>query len=190
MKWLIYGAGLLVSSIILTALRFSPMWPHLGGLGAGLITCALYFFGVFFIPRKVIPLADARKKSSPSASEGSPSDKPAKRPKLRPCRPDVVGYQFAIFILIAALFVSLITDSPAYRELENEMEVAVNEAYHEGYNDGYDDGYADTSERYDEGYLDGYADGYEYCENGGLWLPSERDTPPSFSDWSNAKHGK
>lgn len=186
MKWLIYGAGLLVSSIALTALRLSPLWQHLGGLAVGLITCAVYFFGVFFIPRKVVALIEARKAARTASASEVPPVQPVE-PKRRPCKPYASGYQLVILVLAVALFLSLITESPAYRDLENEMETAVDEAYREGYNAGYDEG---SAGRYEEGYLDGYNDGYEYRDSGGLWLPSERDALPSFSEWSDAKHGK
>ncbi len=184
MKWLIRGAGLLLSSVIVTALGLSPLWRHLGGLGAAIITCGVYALGVYFIPNKIIPVVEARQ-AARSIRKAECLE--AKEPKHRPCRPYTSGYQLVIIVLAVALFLSLITESPAHRELKNEMETAADEAYREGYNDGYEEG---SAGRYEEGYLDGYTDGYEYKESGGLWLPSERDTPPSFSEWSDAKHGK
>ncbi|MDO4749614.1 MAG: hypothetical protein Q4A39_02105, partial [Eubacteriales bacterium] len=145
MKWLIHGAGLLLSSAILTALSMSGIASSLGGAGFGILTVAVYFFGVYFVPRRVVRRLALKKASAPappleSSVEDAPAPVPAKKePKRRPCRPDAVGYQFAVAILVCLLIAGIVSIGSKSSEIDR-LRAELEDSYHEGYEIGYSEG--------------------------------------------------
>ena len=145
MKWLIYGAGLLLSSAILTALSMTGISSIFGGTGFGALTVAIYFFGVFFIPRHIVHRLALKKASAPapppeSSAEDTPAPVPVKKePKRRPCRPDVVGYQFAVGILVCLLIAGMVSIGSKSSEIDR-LRSELEDSYHEGYEVGYAEG--------------------------------------------------
>ena len=104
MKWLIHGAGLIVSSVLLTALSMSGISASFGGIGFGILTVFVYFFGAFYLPRCIIRRAGAKGASAPPVESAFEDAAPIKKePKRSPCRPDVVGYQLAVAVLVCLL---------------------------------------------------------------------------------------
>ena len=182
MKWLIYGAGLLLSSALLTALSMSGLAASLGGAGFGIVTVVVYFLGVFFLPRRIIARISRRKAAAPApppaepSAEGAPAPVPAKKePKRRPCRPDVVGYQFVVAILVCLLIVCVVSIGSKSSEIDR-LRSELEDSYHEGYEVGYAEGeshgynvgaeavlddvdyYSCFSAGYDAGFITGQSD--------------------------------
>ena len=182
MKWLIHGAGLLLSSTILTALSMTGISYIFGGTGFGVLAAAIYFFGVFFFPRRIIRRVESKKAAVPAPPPAEPSaeDAPApvpvkKEPKRRPCRPDVVGYQFAVGILVCLLIVGVVSIGSKSAEIDR-LRSELEDSYHEGYEVGYTEGeshgynvgaeavlddvdyYSCFSAGYDAGFITGQSD--------------------------------
>ena len=167
MKWLIYGAGLLVSAALLTALRTFGLYPATSPLGAGAVTVVIFFFGVYFFPRLIIRRIEAKRAAAPvdvSAAVDVPApvivDAPAPEetpeevtaePKRKPIRRDVAGYQLAVFVLVVLLVLSALDNGSLRSDIE-EVQLQSDERYHDGYDEGYRDG---ESTAYDNGYEEG-----------------------------------
>lgn len=212
MKWLIHGVGLLLSSAILTALSMTGISYIFGGTGFGVLTAAIYFFGVFFFPRRIIRRVEAKKAAVPAPPPAEPSieDAPApvpvkKEPKRRPCRPDVVGYQFAVGILVCLLIAGMVSIGSKSSEIDR-LRAELEDSRHEGYEVGYSEG---ESHGYDvgvEAVLDdvdyyscfsaGYNAGVQAAADGGIILPPAiehsylqwlSESGLTFSEWSDAK---
>lgn len=64
MKWLIRIVSLFITCAVFTLLRYI-VFPYLGGLIAGILTVALFYFGVWFIPSRIIRRMEERKKPAP-----------------------------------------------------------------------------------------------------------------------------
>lgn len=190
MKWLIHGVGLIVSSALLTALSMSGISSSFSGAGFGILTVVVYFFGVFYFPRCIIRRAEVKRASAPPAESASEDAVPVKRePKRRPCRPDVVGYQFAVAVLICLLVACALNVGSKSSEIDR-LRAELEDSYHNGYEDGYSEG---ESHGYSIGYDNGVSDGSEYgyasgyaernSELGGIHIPEQ-----TFSEWSNSRH--
>lgn len=72
MKWLVRGISLFVTCSIYTLLQYAGLYS-LGGIGAGLLSIALFGLGVWFIPSRIIKRLEAKKTPPP------PSPPPAKK---------------------------------------------------------------------------------------------------------------
>ena len=190
MKWVIRIVGFLVTAAVLTLLRSA----QLPVAAVGIITAAVFYLGIFFIPDRIIRAAEAKRAHdapsvpdapAPDAPEeicaypmmkqasaaleapASPPPKEEKAAEHRPLRPYNSGYVLVILCLVVLLALSIFTKSPAEKELENEYRTSLEEM--EAQKD------AEYSEGYDAGYAAGYTDGFEHCESGGILLPSQRD---------------
>ena len=64
MKWLVRGVALLVTCSIYTLLQYAN-FLFLGGIGAGLLTIALFGLGVWFIPNRIIRRMEEKKSAPP-----------------------------------------------------------------------------------------------------------------------------
>lgn len=64
MKWLVRGVSLLVTCSIYTLLQYAN-FLFLGGIGAGLLTIALFGLGVWFIPNRIIRRMEEKKSAPP-----------------------------------------------------------------------------------------------------------------------------
>jgi len=64
MKWLVRGVALLVTCSIYTLLQYAN-FLFLGGIGAGLLTIALFGLGVWFIPNRIIRRMEEKKAAPP-----------------------------------------------------------------------------------------------------------------------------
>lgn len=157
-----------MTSVVLTVLPKSLLWSHLSPVAVGIITGAVFYLGVFFIPKKVIALIDARKANRPAPPQPLPSPEPLLSPESVPVQgakerhrqsnQHALWYILVILILSAALLLSFIIGSSAYRELKRETEIALAEQYDSGHNDGYKRG---KSHGLDVGYNNGYKEGRE-----------------------------
>lgn len=65
MKWLVRGVALLITCSIYTLLQYAD-FLFLGGIGAGLLTIALFGLGVWFIPNRIIRHVEEKKEAPPS----------------------------------------------------------------------------------------------------------------------------
>ena len=177
MKWLIYGAGLLVSAALLTALRTFGLYPATSPLGAGAVTVVIFFFGVYFFPRLIIRRIEA-KRAAVSVDVSAAVDVPAPvivdtpapeetpeevtaEPKRKPIRRDVAGYQLAVFVLVVLLVLSALNNGSLRSDIE-ELQLQNEEQYHDRYEEGYS---AAEDIAYENGYTagcdDAYSTGYE-----------------------------
>lgn len=64
MKWLVRGVALLITCSIYTLLQYAD-FLFLGGIGAGLLTVALFGLGVWFIPNRIIRHMEEKKAAPP-----------------------------------------------------------------------------------------------------------------------------
>lgn len=64
MKWLVRGVALLITCSIYTLLQYAN-FLFLGGIGAGLLTIALFGLGVWFIPNRIIRRMEEKKSAPP-----------------------------------------------------------------------------------------------------------------------------
>lgn len=64
MKWLVRGVSLLITCSIYTLLQYAD-FLFLGGIGAGLLTIALFGLGVWFIPNRIIRHMREKKAAPP-----------------------------------------------------------------------------------------------------------------------------
>lgn len=64
MKWLVRGVALLITCFIYTLLQYAD-FLFLGGIGAGLLTVALFGLGVWFIPNRIIRHMEEKKAAPP-----------------------------------------------------------------------------------------------------------------------------
>lgn len=64
MKWLVRGVALLITCSIYTLLQYAD-FLFLGGIGAGLLTIALFGLGVWFIPNRIIRRMEEKKAAPP-----------------------------------------------------------------------------------------------------------------------------
>lgn len=64
MKWLVRGVALLITCSIYTLLQYAD-FLFLGGIGAGLLTIALFGLGVWFIPNRIIRHIEKKKAAPP-----------------------------------------------------------------------------------------------------------------------------
>lgn len=190
MKWLIHCAGLIISSALLTALSMSGVSASFGGAGFGILTVVVYFFGVFYLPRCIVRRVKVKKAVAPPVEPAFDDAAPInKEPKRRPCRPDVVGYQFAVAILVCLLVACALNTGSKSSEIDR-LRAELEDSYHNGYEDGYSEG---ESHGYSIGYDNGVSDGSKYgyasgyaernSELGGIHIPEQ-----TFSEWSNSRH--
>lgn len=190
MKWLIHGAGLIVSSVLLTALSMSGISASFGGVGFGILTVVVYFFGAFYLPRRIIRRVEAKRAAASPAESSSEEAVPVERePKRSPCRSDVVGYQLAVAVLVCLLVACVLNVGSKSSEIDR-LRAELEDSYHNGYEDGYSEG---ESHGYSIGYDNGVSDGSEYgyasgyaernSELGGIHIPEQ-----TFSEWSNSRH--
>lgn len=64
MKWLVRGVALLITCSIYTLLQYAD-FLFLGGIGAGLLTIALFGLGAWFIPNRIIRHMEEKKAAPP-----------------------------------------------------------------------------------------------------------------------------
>lgn len=169
MKWLMHGAGLLVSAVIITALRTFGLDAAFGGIGTAAVSVLVFFFGVYFFPRLIIRRIEARRAAAPVPEappspalsvDELPSVESDVEPKRKPIRPCVSGYQLAVAILLFfSIFFAIKYFSASGHA--DELSAASEARYHEGYEAGYQDA-GDTSYEsgYEEGRQHGVAEGY------------------------------
>lgn len=69
MKWLVRGVALLITCSIYTLLQYAD-FLFLGGIGAGLLTIALFGLGVWFIPNRIIRHMEEKKAAPPPPPPG------------------------------------------------------------------------------------------------------------------------
>lgn len=200
MKWLIYGAGLLLSSALLTALSMSGLAASLGGACFGIVTVVVYFLGVFFLPRRIIARISRRKAAAPAPVEDvavrEPPASEVKEMKRRPLRRDVVGYQLAIFVLAGLLLLACLNIGSRSSEIER-LQAELEDEYHAGYNDGYAEGESSQGGEYYSCFSSGFSAGVAANSSGSIitgddieksYLQWLADAGFSFSEWSDAKH--
>lgn len=206
MKWLIHGAGLIVSSVLLTALSMSGISASFGGVGFGILTVVVYFFGVFYLPRCIIRRVEAKRAAASPAESASEDASPVKRePKRMPCRPDVVGYQFAVAVLVCLLVACVLNVGSKSSEIDR-LRAELEDSYHSGYEDGYSEGeshgvYIGYEELLDDVdyyscFSSGFSSGVRAGSDGGIILPNTiehlylqwlAESDFTFSEWSDAK---
>lgn len=84
----------------------------------------------------------------------------AQNRKAKSSRRDVVGYQFAVFILIVLAVYAVVKIGWSKAEIE-KLQAQLEEQYHDGYEEGYADAEAAAYENgYNAGCEDGYSTGY------------------------------
>lgn len=207
MRWGMRFLGLLFASAALVAIKYASLYPSDSPAGAAIVTGLIFFFGVYFIPDRITRQIEKKRAEAPDAPDAPTADVPEeicapemkqaipaqdtpvehmpkeeKVPKRRRIPSDVVGYQFAVFILLCLAVLFAINSFGASAQIE-ELNIKLDERYHDGYRDAENDigrtTFAAYSEGLDIGYGDGYkagyTDGFEHCERGGLLLPSQRD---------------
>lgn len=176
MKWIIHGAGLLISAILLTALRTFGLYPSTSPVGAGVATVLIFFLGVYFFPRLIIKSVENKRASAPpdtpAVHQDEPSVEPAPLPecstveapvpkrKYKPIRRDVAGYQLAVFCLSVVAVLSVLNYF-SMRSDADALQAQLEEQYHDRYEEGYSDAESVSYDNgYDAGRQDGVAEGY------------------------------
>ena len=209
MKWLIRIAGFLVTAAVFTALRYSDIFLRVGSVGTGLITAAVFYFGVYFIPDRLIrrmdakrahdapavpdaPAADApeeicaypmmKQASSAQDAPAAPSPKEEKAPERRPIRPYNSGYVLVILFLSVCLLISVIASAGNSSKIQ-QLQLDLSESYNEGYRDAENDNQEAADNAYNEGYANalGTVDFYSSFSSG---FAAGSRSSGTLTDWN------